>query len=130
MIKLTLAQIPRVKQAILQKRQNFTCAMCTTTLTISTGCLDHDHSTGMVRGVLCRNCNGIEGKIKNLVTRGRRGMAHEDYLGQVLRYWIRHKTDQTGLLYPSHLTTDEKRIKTNAKARKVRALKKKAVKSK
>lgn len=80
----------------------------------------------MIRGVLCRNCNGIEGKIKNLVTRGRRGMLHQDYLGQVLRYWILHSSDQTGLLYPTHLTDDEKRIKRNTKARKARAAKKKA----
>jgi hypothetical protein len=27
-------------------------------------CIDHDHDTGITRGVLCRNCNSNEGIIK------------------------------------------------------------------
>lgn len=123
-IKLKTAQVLLVKQAILSKRQEFKCALCATTLTVAGACLDHDHSTGLVRGVLCRNCNGIEGKIKNLVTRARRGMDYEDYLGKVILYWLHHKEDRTGMLYPTHLNEDEKRIKRNAKARKKRAAKK------
>lgn len=124
MRKLTLREIPVVKQAILAKRQNFKCALCPNTLTVQTGCLDHDHSTGLVRGVLCRNCNGIEGKLKNLVTRARRTMDHDEYLQKVVDYWSLHSQDRTGLIYPSHLTTDEKRVKRNTRARKVRAIKK------
>lgn len=115
-----------VKQAILSKRQDGKCAICDKRLTLSDACLDHDHYTGLIRGVLCRNCNGIEGKIKNLVTRGRRDMLHKDYLGKIILYWIHHEQDRTGLYHPTHLTDDEKRIKRNTKARKARA-KKKAV---
>lgn len=118
--RLTLAEVPLVKRAILEKRQAFTCALCPIKLTVQTGRLDHDHSTGLVRGVLCNNCNGIEGKIKNLVNRGRRGQAKHDYLGKLVLYWLTHSTDQTGLLYPTHLNTEEKRLKKNARARKVR----------
>lgn len=48
-------------------------------------------------------------------------MSHEDYLGQVLRYWLHHLEDRTGLLHPTMLTDEEKRIKRNTKARKKRA---------
>jgi len=120
MRRITTAEIPIVKRAILDKRQNWACAFCPNPLTVLTGRLDHDHSTGRVRGVLCNNCNGIEGKIKNLVNRGRKGMAPQDYLGKVILYWIQHSTDQTGLLHPTHLDAEEKRIKRNTKARKVR----------
>ncbi|MGX9389630.1 hypothetical protein ACWX0O_01770 [Nitrobacteraceae bacterium UC4449_H16] len=44
-----------------------------------------------------------------------------DFLGRVILYWIKHQTDQTGLYHPLHRTDDEKRIATNAKARKRRA---------
>jgi hypothetical protein len=120
MLKLTLAQVPLVKQAILEKRQNFQCAICPTPLTVRTGCLDHDHFTGIVRGVLCRNCNGIEGKIKNLVTRGRRTLSHKDYLGKLILYWITHETDRTGYVYPTHLTPVEKKVKAKVRAKKKR----------
>lgn len=128
MRRLKASEVVVVRAAILSKRQEGKCAICGTPCTVTTGCLDHNHDTGIIRGVLCRNCNGIEGKIRNLVTRGRRGMPHKDYLGAVLLYWIHHETDRTGLLYPTHLTLEEKRVKINARARKKRAATKKAVK--
>ena len=124
--KLTLAQVAIVKQAILEKRQNFTCCICPTKLTVRTSCLDHDHYTGVVRGVLCRNCNGIEGKVKNVSIRGRRTLAPKDYVRNIAAYWELHEQDRTNLIYPTHLTTDEKRVKRNTKVRKKRAILKKA----
>lgn len=123
MTRITKAQIPLVKQKILE-RQNFKCELCSIDLVVATGCLDHDHITGRIRGVLCRNCNGIEGKINNLTVRARRGAPKTHFLGKVILYWQKHETDRTGLLHPIHLTEDEKRIKRNEKARKARAAKK------
>lgn len=59
--------------------QNYRCVLCTKNLRGSTeACLDHQHrkkkSTigedggGLLRGVLCRNCNVLEGKIWNVST--------------------------------------------------------------
>lgn len=95
-------------------------------MTLSEACQDHDHKTGLLRGVLCRNCNGIEGKIFNLANRAKRSLATEMWLGHLILYWLKHKTDQTGLYHPIHKTDDEKRIATNAKARAKRAMKRKA----
>lgn len=125
MRRITLAEVAVVKQAILAKRQNFQCAVCPQPLTVRTGCLDHDHYTGLIRGVLCRNCNGIEGKVKNLSIRGRRTLPPKDYIRNIAAYWEVHEQDRTGLVYYNHLTTDEKRIKRNTKVRKKRAIKKK-----
>ena len=76
--------------------------------------------------MLCRNCNGIEGKIFNLTNRAKRSLAPEMWLGRLIMYWLKHKEDQTGLYYPTFKTVDEKRELRNAKARKKRALIKKA----
>lgn len=122
--RLKASQVPAVRAAILTQRQGGKCGVCGTGLTVREACLDHDHTTGHIRGVLCRNCNGIEGKIKNLVTRGRRGMKHADYLGRVILYWLHHEKNPSGLFHPIHKTEDEKRLLRNARARKARAKKK------
>jgi Recombination endonuclease VII len=98
--------------------------LCKKGITVAEGCLDHDHYTGVVRGVLCRNCNGMEGKIKNLAVRGKRALSIMQYLANIVRYWVYHSVDRTGLVHPTHLTDDEKRVKRNTKARKARAAKK------
>jgi len=47
--------------------QDGECAICTTPLSIteSTACVDHDHLTGAVRGMLCRQCNGGIGLLQD-----------------------------------------------------------------
>jgi hypothetical protein len=116
-------EVPIVKAAVL-KQQDGKCPLCTIPLTVQTGCLDHDHVTGVVRGVLCRNCNGIEGKIKNLVTRARRGARFVDWLGRLIMYWLHHERNPRDFLYPTHRNDEQKRVLRNMKARKRRASKK------
>lgn len=123
--RLKTNEVSVVKKRIFDT-QHGRCALCDMYMsTLPDACLDHDHDTGLIRGVLCRNCNGIEGKIKNLVTRARRGMAFENYLGKIILYWIKHQTDNTGLYHPTHKTADEKRLLINKRARVARAKKKK-----
>ena len=61
--------------------------------------LDHDHKTGHVRGVMCRNCNALEGKINNLCTRAGKHIDRRQFLTNVIAYWERHKVP-SGVLYP------------------------------
>lgn len=126
--RLKASELVKVRVALLARQKNDkgvpTCPICDDPLTVADAVVDHDHRSGLVRDAMCRNCNGIEGKVWNLATRGRRGKPHKDYIGRMLKYWIRHETDRTGLYYPTYKTEDEKRIKANEKARKARALKK------
>lgn len=118
--RLKAAEIPVVKAKLLTE-QHYTCGLCPETLTVATSCLDHNHRTGLIRGVLCRNCNGIEGKIHNLANRAKRTLTTKDFLGRVILYWIKHETDHTGLYHPTHKSEDEKRERRNLKARTRRA---------
>lgn len=118
--KITAAEIPVVK-ADLIKDQDYQCALCCDPLTVALGCLDHNHKSGLVRGVLCRNCNGIEGKVFNLANRAKRGMQPKDWLGRVILYWIKYETDRTGLYHPLYRTAEQKRERTNKRARAKRA---------
>lgn len=127
MQRLKTTQVALAKAKIL-KSQGGCCAICKKAITVAEACQDHNHATGICRGALCRNCNGIEGKVKNLAIRGRRNLSPEAYIANIVRYWVYHAEDRTGLIYPTHLTEDEKRLKRNAKARKARAKKKEASK--
>lgn len=125
--RLKTSEISLVKKA-LYDRQGGVCELCRARIpALVNACLDHDHDTGLVRGVLCRNCNGIEGKIKNLARRAARGMPVQNFLGHVILYWNKHSVNKTGLLHPTHKTDTEKRDLRNKKAR-ARRKKAKAVK--
>jgi len=42
----------------IQKQQHGLCAICGVPLTLATRpCVDHNHATGQVRGLLCNSCN-------------------------------------------------------------------------
>ncbi len=86
--------------------------------------LDHCHKTGAVRGTLHRSCNSLLGKVENNVARfGVKNLPA--FLHGCAGYLQRHSTNITGMIHPTHKTDEEKRLARNAKARKVRATRKK-----
>lgn len=122
-VKLKASDVPRARILLAQK-QGGRCAICGTalsTLADKDACLDHDHKTGLVRGVLCRNCNGIEGKIFNLANRAKRDGTVPEWLTKLLAYYQYHATNPTRAIHPTHKTDEEKRVRRNALARKRRA---------
>jgi Autographiviridae endonuclease VII len=57
----------------LLKKQNFKCAIC---LQYGKLCIDHDHATNKVRGLLCTRCNVAIGLLKE----------HPEYIRRALTY--------------------------------------------
>lgn len=86
------------------------------------GVIDHDHDTGLIRGLLHRSCNAAEGKISNAAARwGAKSSQYTAiiaYLEQVVSYL---KKEPYPLIYPMHKTPDEKRDARNQAAREARA---------
>jgi hypothetical protein len=102
----------------LRDKQGNLCAVCGRGFTRTDGpVVDHDHTTGVIRGVLHRSCNMAEGKIKVKANRGHKGVPAYDLLIGLGDYLRKHKTAQTGLIHPSHMTAEQKRIQRNNKAK-------------
>ena len=115
--RIKQSEIPSVREQISNVQGNL-CAICQQPM--QEKCLDHDHKTGLIRSVLCRNCNGIEGKIFNLCRRGKRNRSEKEYLIEILTYWTFHAKNPREILHPNYKTLDEKRVARNAKARRKR----------
>jgi hypothetical protein len=118
-MRIKISQIPayRDKYIIDQKGK---CWLCEIDLNKVTPCLDHDHETGFLRGVLCQNCNGIEGKIHNLTRRAKRDKTKMEFLDKVMSYWSLFNAHPRTEIHPTHKTPDEKRLRRNKKARERR----------
>lgn len=121
-MRLTASKVKPVRLSLLST-QNGKCALCGGPCTEQNARLDHDHSTGAIRGVLHNGCNALLGKVENNAARfGVKNLAA--FCQGVPGYLARHITNITGLFHPTHLTEDEKRLKRNAAAVKRRAAKK------
>lgn len=125
MRKLLATEVLPVKKAILDK-QGGCCAFCRRDLTrkLSEACMDHDHDTGQVRGILCRACNGLEGKIDNLILRWGRGYDRREMLKNIIEYWtVYHPPDNPHkFIYHLHKTEEQIQAARKLRARKMAAL--------
>lgn len=115
-MRIKNSDIPAMREKIIAEQVG-KCCLCDIDLKLVVPCLDHDHETGFIRGVLCGNCNGIEGKIHNLVRRAKRDKTKFVFVDKILDYWSKHQACPRNEIHPTHKTTDEKRLRRNKKAR-------------
>lgn len=128
--KLKTSEVAAYKQELMEK-QGYKCPLCGGSLKAVTPVnrvLDHDHDTGFCRAVVCRGCNGAEGKILGVISGyGKAGNSKYfqlKWLENLYNYWKLHQTPQTDKLYHKHQTEAEKREARNRKARLAYAKKK------
>lgn len=125
MKKLARSQMLLWKRKHLRDEQGGNCMLCGLPIDLNIkgeGVIDHDHRTGRIRGVLHRSCNAAEGKVVNAA--GRWGAKSTDlsavvpFIKRLVAYW---ETPQLELIYPMHLTDDEKADKRAVRAKALRA---------
>ena len=131
--KLKRTEIKAARE-LLMKAQGYKCALCDVDFREQTiknrkrvskarDVLDHCHTHGHVRGVLCTTCNGKfgEGKVRQAAKACSRNMTEVEWLRRLVEYWEKHETPQTQYIHPDHKTEDEKRLARNKKERQRRA---------
>lgn len=124
-MRILKSQIPEATKKLMAK-QGGKCAVCGKPIGKGKdgAVLDHDHTTGFIRGVLHRSCNGIEGKLLSLARRGHSGVSATDFLIGLGKYLELQKKPQTPWIHPSHMTQAEKRAKQRAARAKLKNRKK------
>ncbi len=124
MRRLTVKELIQVKKK-LYRDQRGKCAICKNRFSEPKDvCGDHNHKTGHLRALLCRNCNSMNGKIMNCANRAKRASTALIWLGKMIAYEVYHAANPSQWLHPSHRTDDEKRLRRNKRATKRRKLNK------
>lgn len=119
MMRIKQSEVAAYRLSILDE-QNGVCEICMVSLIGKLSNLDHEHKTGRIRAVLCRECNTLLGKVENFLnTYGHpRGQA---FLSNAWNYIWAYKNYPRNLYHHSYRTPDEKRLARNARARAKRA---------
>lgn len=117
--KLKTTQVKPYREKMYAE-QSGRCAITHYPISLEKAVLDHDHSTGKVRGVLSRGANALLGKIENNFKRYGLTFPEVAALGKNLGTYLSRNYDHNPL-HPTHKTDEEKRIRRNALAKKRRA---------
>ena len=121
--QLKTKEIKHVREEILQQ-QNGICAICGNTIKEKTGIsLDHQHKrkkeeigedgAGLIRGVLCRSCNVLEGKIWNNTGRYIQPNNIQDRIEFLEKLVLYYKKENYPLIHPSEELKQPKVSKRN-----------------
>lgn len=117
--KVKKSQLPKIRDELIE-RQNHRCPICGQWFDeypLKDIVVDHDHTTGVIRGALCRNCNRAEGKIRTWCIQAKRTLTTLQWLVSLTKYLWTHREPQTEWLHPTFMTAEEKRLEKNKKQR-------------
>lgn len=87
-------------RATLLDKQDGLCPICKQIIVYPA--LDHCHSTGNVRAVLCSKCNWMEGRIKRASTMAVGPGNELEYIKAIAEYWEHHASNPSNIMYPTH----------------------------
>lgn len=139
--KIGRSQLKAYGVAILVRDQAKLCPLCLNPIDLkqaggakghaSSMVVDHCHDTGQIRGVLCRGCNGAEGKAMGAIaTWGKAGFSPAAQLAYLKRLVVYLEKPLYTAVYPDHKTPEEVAAKAALKAKMAAARRRAVAKTK
>lgn len=104
-IKLKQREIQEYREKYL-KENNGVCPICSSPCTDPV--LDHCHVNGNIRDTVCRECNALEGKVHNFLSRFMPRKDGEAVLAGLIEYRLRDYSQNP--IHPKHKTPQEKQV--------------------
>ena len=109
--QLNHKDIKGVRLQLLTEQENI-CPLCNTLIALEDAVLDHDHETGLVRGVLHSTCNSYEGMVKHKFVRSgvHKNTDIVTYLKNLIVYL---QKEQYPLIHPNEKPKEPKLMRSN-----------------
>lgn len=111
MTQLNHSDVKDVRLQLLEEQQSI-CPLCGTKIEVCDAVLDHDHDTGLIRGVLHNICNAIEGVLKHKFRRGG-GAKYTEYQTFLDNLVVYLKKAQHPMIHPSEKPKEPKLMKSS-----------------
>lgn len=121
--RITFSKIEELREKYARK-QGQRCPICGRSLLRLRATLDHCHKTGYVRGVLCNNCNGLEGKLSGIIARIDVGKLGYDTIMQNIAAWVNPDNLKKKHIHPNVETLGEQKLRQKKRAQTLRIRKK------
>lgn len=109
---MKLSPSNKTKWRISQLEHDSTCRLCGNTC--QNPVVDHNHRTGAIRAVICRNCNSALGAIERTFRYGIKDIVK--FAEDAAVYLRLHDVDQTGLIHDTFRTEEEKKLRRKKRA--------------
>ena len=110
--KLKQKDLPEFRQKLYEEQLKV-CPLCKLEIPKGEEVLDHDHATGLVRAVLHRDCNSLEGIITNFLSRRGKGLMTSGGIFEFLSnlFWYIRRDYTHNPYHPKHRTPEDKVIR-------------------
>lgn len=116
--RIKRSQIPAFRDKYA-KKQKYICPICERSLKNLTQTLDHCHKTGRLRGTLCNNCNGLEGKLTAIIARlDVSGIGFDKIIENIFNW--RHPSNLKKPIHPNAETLTEQKLRQKKRAATLR----------
>ncbi|WP_052697232.1 endonuclease domain-containing protein [Vibrio parahaemolyticus] len=90
------------------------CSLCNRPYSEKKAVLDHCHTTGLVRDVLCSNCNAMLGKRENAAIRCTGKANILQWLSNAVKYIQFHSDNPSSLEHPTHNKPKKRKSKSSS----------------